>query len=271
MPEYMVDFFLSWFSNYSIPGIILALIFGAIWFVLYWTPILKKPWAWAVLVGSAILSLAAVSFIQIPLQILTGQALGYFWSQAVLVSLLPLAGIPQILLSGLVQEGSKLVPVVIWWWRKGRNIDPKLGLAIGVVAGAGFGVFEAIWAHNSIFAAGWTWGAVQTSGIMALAGFWERFFAVAFHIAASALAGYGLAKGWGWQFYLLAAFLHSLLNYSAVLLQAGVFTVVHVEVYVAIVAVLVTDVALWLRWRKSADLAEVKLAESEVRQNSKLI
>ena len=95
---------------------------------------------------------------------------------------------------------------------------------------------------------------------MALAGFWERFFAVAFHIAASALAGYGLARGWGWQFYLLAAFMHSLLNYSAVLLQVGVFTIVHVEIYAAIVAVLVTDVALWLRWRKSADMVESEVS-----------
>ena len=65
-----------------------------------------------------------------------------------------LAGIPAILLSGLVQEGSKLVPVVVYWWRKGRNIDPKLGLAIGAVAGLGLGVFEAVWAHNHIFPRG---------------------------------------------------------------------------------------------------------------------
>ena len=263
MLEYMVDFFLSWFANYSIIGVILALVFGIIWFTPYWTPIFKKPWAWAVLVGSAILSLAAVSFIQIPLQALTGQALGHFWSQEVLVSWLLLAGIPLILLSGLVQEGSKLVPVVIWWWRKGKNIDPKLGLAIGAVAGAGFGVFEAMWAHNSIFAAGWTWEAVQTGGIMALAGFWERFFTVAFHMAVSGLAGYGLARGWGWQFYLLAAFLHSLLNYSVILLKSGVFTIVHVEIYVAIMAVLITGVALRLRWRTSAGLVKSEVSTAQ--------
>ena len=168
-----------------------------------------------------------------------------------------LAGIPQILFSGLVQEGSKLVPVVIWWWRSNRRIDSKLGLAIGAVAGLGLGVFEAVWAHSKIFASGWGWEVVQTGGLMALAGFWERFFAVAFHIAASALAGYGLAKGWGWQFYLLAAFLHALLNYSAVLFTSGLFTVVYLEIYVALVAVLVTAVALWLRWRKPAVAVEV--------------
>ncbi|MCD6300343.1 MAG: YhfC family intramembrane metalloprotease, partial [Dehalococcoidales bacterium] len=131
------------------------------------------------------------------------------------------------------------------------RIDPKLGLAIGAVAGAGFGTFEAVWAHNTIFASGWSWEAVQSGGLMALTGFWERFFTVAFHIAASALAGYGLAKGWGWQFYLIASFLHGLLNYSVALLQSGLLTIVTLEIYAAVVAVLVTGVALWLRWRKS--------------------
>jgi len=210
-----------------------------------------------VLVSSAILALAAAAFIQIPLQILVGRALGHFWSDEVLLSWILLAGIPQILLSGLVQEGAKLVPVVTYWWRSGKNIDPKLGLAIGAVAGAGFGIFEAQWARNAIFASGWTWEALQTGGIMALSGFWERFFAVAFHTAASALAGYGLAKGWGWQFYLIASCLHGLLNYSAVLLQSRLFTVIHLEIYAAVVAVLVTAWALWLRWRKAAAEAQL--------------
>ena len=167
-----------------------------------------------------------------------------------------LAGIPQILLTGLVQEGAKLVPVVVYWRRSDRNLDPKLGLAIGAVAGAGFGIFEAQWAHNTIFASGWTWAAVQTGGFMALLGFWERFFAVAAHIAFSALAGYGLARGWGWQFYLIASVLHALLNYSIVLSLAGLFTALQAEIYIAVIAVLATAWALWLRWRKRAATAE---------------
>ena len=252
MLEQMLSFFISWFTNPNIVGIGLAIAFGVVCLAGYWPPLFKKYWLWAVLVVSALLSLVAVTFIQIPLQVLVGRALGQFWSQEVIMRWLLLAGLPQILLSGLVQEGSKLVPVVIWWWRAGRNIDPKVGLVIGVVAGAGLGVFEAVWVHNTIFGAGWSWAAVQAGGMMALAPFWERFFAVAFHIAVSGLAGYGLARGWGWQFYLLAAFLHSLLNYSVVLLQSGLFTMVHVETYAAVVAVLLTGVVLRLRWRKSA-------------------
>ena len=254
MPEQMIDFFLSWFANPSLIGIGLAITFGAIWLVGYWPPLFKKPWLWAVLAISAILSLISISFIQIPLQILAGQALNQFWSQEMLMRWILLAAIPQILLSGLVQEGSKLVPVVIWWLGEERNLDVKTGLMVGAVAGAGLGVFEAVWVHNSIFAAGWGWEFVREGGFMALAGFWERFFAVAFHIASCALAGWGLARGWGWQFYLLAAFLHGLLNYSVALLQAGIFTIIHVEIYAAVLAVIVTAGALWLRWRWSEDV-----------------
>jgi RsiW-degrading membrane proteinase PrsW (M82 family) len=255
MIDYMVAYFKSFFQNPSAWGIGLAIGFGAVWLAAYRPPLFKKPWLWAVFVSSPFLALAAACFIQIPLQTWTGQALGHFWSQEVLMRWILLAGIPQILLSGLVQEGAKMVPVVVYWWRSDRNIDPKLGLAIGAVAGAGFGIFEAQWVLNGIFAQGVTWAAVQAGGFMALLGFWERFFTVAGHIAFSALAGYGLAKGWGWQFYLIASALHALLNYSAVLARSGLFTTVHVEIYVAAVAVAVTAWALWLRWRKTADMA----------------
>jgi RsiW-degrading membrane proteinase PrsW (M82 family) len=251
MIDTMVSYFVSFFQNPSAWGIGLSIAFGAVWLACYRPPLSKKPWLWAVLVSSAFLTLAALSFIQIALQIWTAQVLVHFWSQEVYIRWILLMGIPVILLSGLVQEGAKLVPVVVYWWRSGRNIDPKLGLAIGAVAGAGFGIFEAQWELNTVFASGWTWGAVQSGGFWALASFWERFFAVAVHIAFSALAGYGLAKGWGWQFYLIASFLHGLVNYGFVLWQTGFFTHVHWEIYIAVIAVLVMAWALWLRWRKS--------------------
>jgi len=254
----MTGYFVSFFQNPGAWGIGLAIAFGAVWLAGYWPPLFKKPWLWAVIVSSAFLTLAAICFIQIPLQTWAGQALNHFWSQEVLTRWILLATIPSILLSGLVQEGSKLVPVVVYWQRSGKNIDPKLGLAIGAVAGAGFGIFEAQWALNDIFASGVTWEAVQSGGFMALiyGGFWERFFTVAAHIAFSALAGYGLAKGWGWQFYLIAAVLHGLLNYSVILFYSGLLTILHAEIYIAIIAVLVTAWALWLRWRKKAATAE---------------
>ena len=270
MTDYMIAFFKSFFQNPSASGIYLvisiglAIAFGAVWLACHRPPLFKKPWLWAVLVSSAFLTVVAVCFIQTPLQIWTGQALMHFWSQEVLMRWILLAAIPQILLTGLVQEGAKLVPVVVYWWRSGKNIDPKLGLIIGAVAGAGFAIFEAQWAHNQIFASGWTWEAVQTYGFWALAGFWERFFTAAAHIAFSALAGYGLARGWGWRFYLVASVLHGLLNYGAVLWQAELLTNIQVEIYIAVLAVLVTAWALWLRWRRGMVTAEPTISSPEV-------
>ena len=270
MIDYMVGYFKSFFENPGASGIHLAVAiglaigFGAVWLTCYWPPLIKKPWLWAVLVSSAFLTVVAVCFIQTPLQIWTGQALIHFWSQETLMRWILLAAIPQIFLSGLVQEGAKMVPMVVYWQRGGKNIDPKLGLVIGAVAGAGFAILEAQWAHSQILASGWTWEVVQTYGFWALAGFWERFFTVAAHIAFSALAGYGLAKGWGWQFYLIASALHGLLNYGAILYHAELLTNIQVEIYIAVLVVVVTGWALWLRWRKGTVTAEPAISSPEV-------
>jgi hypothetical protein len=136
-------------------------------------------------------------------------------------------------------------------WRRPK--EAKTALAIGAIAGAGFGIFEAQWALNTIFGAGWTWGTVELLGFQGLLGFWERFFAVGFHIGATALAAYGLFKGKWWQFYLLAAFLHALLNYGVVLMQGGYFTALQVEIYVAVIALATLGLALWLRWRPGGE------------------
>jgi RsiW-degrading membrane proteinase PrsW (M82 family) len=255
MIAYMVSYFVSFFQNPSSWGIGLAIAFGVIWLAMY-RPLFQKAWLWIVLASTAFLTLVAVCFIQIPFQVWAGQALNHFWSQETLIRWILLAAVPQILLTGLVQEGSKLVPVVVYWWHSGKSLDPKLGLIIGAVAGAGFGIFEAQWALNSMFAQGWTWELVQGYGFWALSGFWERFFAVAAHIALSALAGYGLARGRGWQFYLIVSVVHAVLNYSAVLWHAEVLASIPVEIYIAVLAVLVTAWALWLRWRKTAAPAQ---------------
>ena len=234
-------------------GIGLGLVFGAVWLCGHWPPLFRRHWLWAVAVVSAFLALLAVTFVQIPLQHYVGVALNRFWDQGILIDWLFLAGIPQILLSGLVQEGAKMVPMVFWWWRSNMNISPRLGLAIGAIAGAGFGIFEAVWVHCRMFAAGWTLEAIEYDAFLGIAGFWERFFAVGFHTAISALAGYGLAKGKGWQFYLIAAVLHGLINYGVVFFQKEVFTLVQLETYAAVLAVIITAVVLVLRWRRSEE------------------
>ena len=269
MAQIMWDFFVSWFQNPSAErgltwlflSIGLAFVFGAVWLAAFAPPLRRLQLRTALLivalpavfVSSAILAVAAVSFIQLPLQIWTGQALGHFWSEETLMGWILLAGIPAVLLSGLVQEAAKLLPPLVYFrWR--RPEGAKLALIIGAISGAGLGIFEAQWALNQIFAAGWSWGTVELQGFQALFGFWERFFAVAFHIAATAIAAYGLFKGKWWQFYLLAAFLHALLNYSVVLLQGGYVTILQLEVYAAVVALATVGLALWLRWRPQREI-----------------
>lgn len=259
MWEQMLAFLKSFFIypnlelDWMLIGIGVAIVFGAVWLLAHWPPLFKQPWLWVVAVVSAFLTLLAISFVQIPLQLWVGEAEVHFWDQSVLYEWIMLAAVPSILLSGLVQEGVKMVPMVFWWWRGGRNISPRMGLAIGAVAGAAFGIFEAVWAIDRMFGAGWTIQALQTDGFLGIAGFWERFFAIALHTGASALAGYGLAKGKGWQFYLIAAGLHALMNYGVVFLQKGYFTVVQLEVWAAVVAIIVTAWALLLRWGHNDD------------------
>jgi RsiW-degrading membrane proteinase PrsW (M82 family) len=258
MSDQMIQFFTSafYFSGLGATSILIAiaigLAFGAAWLIWYRPPLITRPGLWGVAAASAILTWSAIAFVQIPLQLWTGEALLHFWDQNTLTTWLLLAGIPQVLLSGLVQEAAKLVPVVVYWWRSHRDFTPKFGLIAGAVSGAGFGVFEAVWVHNTIFASGWSTATIDMYGVLAFLGFIERFFAVGFHIAASALVGYGLAKRMTWQFYVIAALLHGATNYSVILLQKGLLTSVQVEIYVAILAVAITAVVLRLRRRAGA-------------------
>ncbi len=64
-----VGFLTSWFTNFSLTGLGLAIIFGAIWLTGYWPPLFKRYWLWAVLITSAFLTLLVVAFIQLPLQL----------------------------------------------------------------------------------------------------------------------------------------------------------------------------------------------------------
>jgi hypothetical protein len=249
MWEYAWQLFVSFYSNPSGWGIGIALALGAIWLGAFAPPVHKRPWLWAVLAGGAVLFGPTIAFIQVPLQFGANQALLHFWDQATLQQHLLLAGIPAILFTGLVQEGLKLVPPLVY--RKYKHpISNRDALILGAVAGAGFGTLEAVWGLNTVFASGFTWATVQLQGWQALIPFWERFSAVAFHTGATALAIYGWNKGKGWQFYLLVALLHIILDYSAVLLAAHALTLVQVEIYVLVGAIAAVAPALWLRWRR---------------------
>ncbi|MFH0941527.1 MAG: YhfC family glutamic-type intramembrane protease [Chloroflexota bacterium] len=251
----ILTFFRSFF-HLTPWGVGLAVAFGVVWLAGFLPPFHRKPWLGAVLVASAILTLAAITFIQIPLQLFIGDTLSRFFSWPTVLDWMLLASIPGISVSGLVQEGAKMVPQMFFWWRQGRKLNPKLGLCLGAVAGAGFGIFEANWIHSLVLSSGWSWSVVNDNGLIGLAPFIERFFVVAFHIGTSALVGYGLARGWGWQFYLIASLLHAILNYATIMLQAGVISGLWVEIFTVVWAVAVIGSALWLRWRREQPAAE---------------
>ncbi|MCJ7605099.1 MAG: hypothetical protein MUO19_03585 [Dehalococcoidales bacterium] len=131
-----------------------------------------------------------------------------------------------------------------------------MGLAIGAIAGAAFGAFEGFWVFSRIFGAGWTLDALGTDGFMAYAGFTERFFAIGFHAAVSALVGYGLAKGKGWQYFLIGSVLHALFNYGVIFYYKEWLSSVQVETLIAVFAVILTAVVLIIRWRKVKETPE---------------
>jgi RsiW-degrading membrane proteinase PrsW (M82 family) len=256
MVQQMIGFFISGFYFPGITwgglalGIGLSLAFGALWLAAYWPPLGRIPWWWAVALASAILCWTAIALVQIPLQGVAGAAITRLWDQQAIQRWILLAALPQILLSGLVQEAAKLLPVLYTWRRGARHLEPREGLLLGAIAGAGFAILEAAWVHNTVFAQGWNWSLVQQHGLLALSPFFERFFTVPLHIGLSALTGYGLAKGSGWLFYVLAALVHAAANYGAVLYQLQWLGVAQVEAYGALVSLLLTAALLWLRWRR---------------------
>lgn len=241
----------TFFMNPSAWGIGLAIIFGLIWAGSLKPLNLRSPVLWIALAAGAVLFAPCIAWVQAPLQTLVGNRIIGLMGLISYKNNILWAGIPVVLLSGLVQEGAKLLPVAGYRLFKRREIGPELGLSIGAMVGVGFGVFEAQWVLNTVFASGWSWAVFQTYGFLGIAPFLERFFTVAFHTASTALAGWGLAKGRGWQFYLLASFLHFLLNYAVIVQSRGIFNTVQTEIYVYVFSAVVMGFVLWLRWRNS--------------------
>jgi hypothetical protein len=245
-------------------GVGLALLFGAVWLLVLRPLGWRRPGAWGVFIAGAVLFAPVIAWVQVPLQELIG---GWFLDRLGTTryqDLLLVTGIPVVLLSGLVQEAAKLAPVLLFRWRAYGGFDSRLGLSIGALAGAGFGIYESQWILNAVVSGGWTWGIVDEVGIIGLAPFWERLFATGFHIAVTALAGWGLARGQGWRFYLLASFLHFLMNYSVLFLSKELITPLQIELYVAVFASLLFVLVFLLRRRpqeptdtEAADAVEV--------------
>jgi len=222
---------------------------GAIWLAAFRVPLAKQPRLWIYLVVGAVLFGPAIAFLQMPLQQLSFQPFLNFWETEVWQKRLLVTEIPAMLITGFVQEGIKLVPVLIYQKLRQPISDRKV-LLTGAAVGAGFGIFEAAWLLNQIFSTGSSWSMVQMQGWQALLSFWERLFIVGFHTSTTALAAYWFNKGKGGRAYLFIALFHSVMNYGAILSAAGVFTMVQTEIYVTVLCAIVIGAALWLRWHE---------------------
>jgi hypothetical protein len=255
MWDAMWEYLKSWFNYPGVEGKIillcaaLALVFGIIWLLAYWTPFLKRPGLWPTAIGSALITVVAMTFIYMPLLYLYTQWLDSSFSQGTLNDMMLLWTIPIVLVVALVEEGAKMIPMLFWWAGKYKP-NVKMGMLIGAAAGAGFGIFQAFQIQNEVFGSGWSWAQVTAGGITALAPFWEQFWVVAAHIAMSAVVGYGMAKGKGGAFYLLASFLHAVLLYIVMFYAKGLITYNQMEIIVAAAAAVLTLVVLLVRWRR---------------------
>ena len=233
-------------------AVALAVAFGALWLTAHWPPIFKHPWFWVLGVGSAFFTMGVYAFIHTPLQFYYSKLVHHFLDSKTVVDWIMLLGIPSVIISGLVEEGAKMVPMVLYWRKQHRRITPAMGLAIGAVVGAGFGIFDAFQIFASQFGSGWTTAALG-SGFNGIAGFWIRFFTIGLHMALSAMVGYGLARGKGWQYFLVASGFHAVFLYGNYFYQQGYFGVVQLGVFVACVSIVMTAIVLVVRYRQRRD------------------
>jgi hypothetical protein len=259
VPQQMLDFLRIpsgyFWASPSVLGWSLALIAGVIWLACYRPPLISRPWLWAVLVSGAVAAPIAIVITSFPLGYGISRLLNSLLSQQTIQSWGWLLSIPSIFIFGLIWEGSKLVPVTIYWWRKNRDIDSKFGLLIGAVAGGGFGILLTQWSNNFFISDNkWNWQLVQVQGFSAISGFWESFFVLGLNVASTALAGWGLAKGWGWKFYLVACSVYLVTNYNTVLVGYGLVSATQAQLIIAAWALIAVGVTLWLRERKPKPL-----------------
>jgi RsiW-degrading membrane proteinase PrsW (M82 family) len=242
--------FLGYFSNFSPLGFAIAAGFGIFWLLLYWPPLFKQLDLWLVLLAGAILTAFAAGFIQYPLTELAASLLRKLWSGLPQQNRTLLLGSFTVLISGLVQEGAKLLPVIGLRLKRKRTLDPLDGLLAGAAAGIGFGILETQWVVSRLTASGWSWSSLQTGGFFGYLSIWERLLAIGLHAGSAALTGSALARGRAWQGWLLAAFVHALAGFSAYLLTGGVLSVLVIEIYLTAVVAVLTVILLSFRWEK---------------------
>jgi hypothetical protein len=228
-----------------------ALIFGAIWIAAFYPNIVKDFWAWIILVAGFIFTAIFTAFLQIPLQYGSTKLLDTFLSHQNMVTYMLVVSIPALIIAAIIQVGTRLLPVVIYWLSNKRTLEPKTALMFGAFAGAGIGIVQAFQLHGSLL---YIIGQIQPLGVFVI--FLESFLTVGFNICAIAIASYGLAKGKWWQYSLVIAAVYFVINYVTQLMSLQLLSPLFVEIIILVIAVLTAAAALWLRWRKPAQQAQ---------------
>lgn len=255
MVEQMFQLFTSFFrlptasAGWTLFAIGLALVYGAIWIAGFWPPLFKNWRLWLVLVAGFILPTIILSFIQLPLQYTTFQYLAplldkYFQDIAVKL----ITGILLAIIFGLTVQGALFIPVFYYRLNRLDEFTPRFGLMVGALSGAVFGMMLSFSLFSKFVEIGI---ATALSHPVSYLSFVERFFAVALFAGTTALCGYGLAKGKGWQAYLIFAGVLCVYQYISLLMSAKMFDLWATEIIMTLLSAAAAGLALWLYWKKT--------------------
>ena len=191
----------------------------AIWLLFLGRSAYRNGWAYLLfVVGGALYPVIYIS--QVPLQ-------EFYGKNILMPSLqsggsLMIMGIPPALLSGLIQESLKLLPLYLFAiWKKPKAL---VLISLGAFIGAGFGFVEA----------GHLTGAIFQNRLMASLSLGERIFTILFHTVMGATLGYGLVRRQMWQFWLAAVAFHTFGNYLVVFVQTKDVTIKNLEIILAV-------------------------------------
>ena len=232
-----------YFRYVTLSGSGLALLFALLWLLLYRPPFFKQPRLWLVMLGGALAGVLAVSIIQTPLSILINK----LWHEDAGAGRLLLVGLLSVVTIGLVQEGAKLLPLLVLRKQLGGQLDEQQGLSAGAVSGFGYGFLETFYVMNFLFASGWNWDVLANEyPALVLTGV-ERVCMLGLNMGLSALVGWGLARGKGLRFYLLAAALHAFVAFISFLMANLSFPVVITELALMVIIIVLTVVMLSMR------------------------
>ena len=108
-------------------------------------------------------------------------------------------------------------------------------MALGAGVGVGFGLMEA----------GMLTDQALALGIISPWGVFERAFAILFHGATAGILALGVYRRASLRFYLLAVLLHSLSNYSIILLHQNYISPTTLELCVALLDICILAFVLW--------------------------